>query len=102
MSDRQPRQVQCKLGEADADGNWRLGSPAPASATDDKTQTVTGYKRRGPRQLPPHPSVPARSAGSGGGRRVGQRLVAVSDDELINEFWVVFLEPMLEPISIKY
>ena len=43
-----------------------------------------------------------QSAGSGGGRRVGQRLVAVSDDELINEFWVVFLEPMLEPISIKY
>ena len=48
MSDRQPRQVQCKLGEADADGNWQLGSPAPASATDDKTQTVAGYKRRAP------------------------------------------------------
>ena len=48
MSDRQPRQVQCKLGEVDADGNWQLGSPAPASATDDKTQTVAGYKRRAP------------------------------------------------------
>ena len=37
MSDHQPRQVQCKLGDVDADGNWQLGSPAPASATDDKT-----------------------------------------------------------------
>ena len=35
MSDGQPRQVQCKLGDVDADGNWQLGSPAPASATDD-------------------------------------------------------------------
>ena len=42
MSDRQPpRQVQRKLGDVDADGNWQLGSPAPASATDDKTQTRT-------------------------------------------------------------
>ena len=50
MSDGQPRQVQCKLGDVDADGNWQLGSPAPASATDDKTQTVsvTGHKRRAP------------------------------------------------------
>jgi hypothetical protein len=48
MSGRQPRQVQRKLGEADADGNWQLGSPAPASATDDKTQVVAGYKRRAP------------------------------------------------------
>ena len=51
MSDRQPpRQVQRKLGGVDADGNWQLGSPAPASATDDKTQTVsvTGHKRRAP------------------------------------------------------
>ena len=48
MSDHQPRQVQCKLGVVDADGNWQLGSPA--SATDDKTQTVsvTGHKRRAP------------------------------------------------------
>ena len=48
MSDGQPRQVQCKLGDVDADGNWQLGSPA--SATDDKTQTVsvTGHKRRAP------------------------------------------------------
>ena len=28
MSDGQPRQVQCKLGVVDADGNWQLGSPA--------------------------------------------------------------------------
>ena len=48
MSDRQPRQVQRKLGEADANGNWQLGSPAPVSATDDKTQSVAGYKRRAP------------------------------------------------------
>ena len=48
MSGRQPRQVQRKLGEADADGNWQLGSPAPVSATDDKTQSVAGYKRRAP------------------------------------------------------
>ena len=53
MSDGQPRQVQCKLGEVDADGNWQLGSPAPASATqctDDTTQpvNVTGHKRRAP------------------------------------------------------
>ena len=48
MSDHQPRQVQCKLGDVDADGNWQLGSPAPASATDDRTQTVAGYKRRAP------------------------------------------------------
>ena len=40
--------MQCKLGVVDADGNWQLGSPAPASATDDKTQTVAGYKRRAP------------------------------------------------------
>ena len=46
MSDGQPRQVQCKLGVVDADGNWQLGSPA--SATDDKTQTVASYKRRAP------------------------------------------------------
>ena len=49
MSDRQPRQVQRKLRvQADADGKWQLGSPAPASATDDKTQTVASYKRRAP------------------------------------------------------
>ena len=53
MSDRQPRQVQRKLGSADADGNWQLGSPAPASATDDKTQAVTGYKRRAPTPAAP-------------------------------------------------
>ena len=55
MSDGQPRQVQCKLGDVDADGNWQLGSPAPASATDDKTQTVsvTGHKRRAPTPAAP-------------------------------------------------
>ena len=46
MSGRQPRQVQRKLGEADADGNWQLGSPTAANG--EKTQTVTGYKRRAP------------------------------------------------------
>ena len=60
MSDHQPRQVQCKLGDVDADGNWQLGSPAPASATDDKTQTVsvTGHKRRAP--TPADPPFSAR------------------------------------------
>ena len=60
MSDGQPRQVQCKLGDVDADGNWQLGSPAPASATDDKTQTVsvTGHKRRAP--TPADPPFSAR------------------------------------------
>ena len=38
--------MQRKLGEADADGNWQFGSPASASAMDDKTQAVAGYKRR--------------------------------------------------------
>ena len=42
--------MQRKLGDVNADGNWQLGSPAPASATDDTTQTVnvTGHKRRAP------------------------------------------------------
>ena len=41
MSDGQPRQVQCKLGDVDADGNWQLGStpppraPAPPSGSDE-------------------------------------------------------------------
>ena len=38
--------MQRKLGEADADGNWQFGSPASASAMDDKTQVVAGHKRR--------------------------------------------------------
>ena len=38
--------MQRKLGEADADGNWQFGSPASASAMDDKTQAVAGHKRR--------------------------------------------------------
>ena len=61
MSDGQPRQVQCKLGDVDADGNWQLGSPA--SATDDKTQTVsvTGHKRRAPTAAP---APPCSSSGS--------------------------------------
>ena len=81
MSDRQPpRQVQRKLGDVDADGNWQLGSPAPASATDDKTQTVsvTGHKRRAP--TPADPPFSAR------------------------DLWVVFrrciLEPRFQPIKI--
>ena len=83
MSGRQPRQVQRKLGEADGD-NWQLGSPAPASTTDDKTQAVAGYKRRAPTATAgpkPDPTVPAicrqrftttppiaSGAGAGGGR----------------------------------
>ena len=37
---------QGKLGSTDADGKWQLGSPT--AANDEKTQTVTGYKRRAP------------------------------------------------------
>ena len=40
----EPRQR--KLGSADADGNWQLG--LPTAANNEKTQTVTGYKRRAP------------------------------------------------------
>ena len=40
------RQAQRKLGWTDADGKWQLGSPT--AANDEKTQTVTGYKRRAP------------------------------------------------------
>jgi hypothetical protein len=40
----EPRQR--KLGSTDADGNWQLGSPTAANG--EKTQTVTGYKRRAP------------------------------------------------------
>ena len=61
-----PRQVQRKLGGVDADGNWQLGSPAPASATDDKTQTVAGYKRRAPTRDSCHRTLQCQqSAGSG-------------------------------------
>ena len=42
----EPRQVPRKLGSADADGKGQLGSPT--AANDEKTQTVTGYKRRAP------------------------------------------------------
>ena len=40
----EPRQG--KLRSTDADGKWQLGSPT--AANDEKTQTVTGYKRRAP------------------------------------------------------
>ena len=40
----EPRQR--KLGSTGADGNWQLGSPTAANG--EKTQTVTGYKRRAP------------------------------------------------------
>ena len=50
--------MQRKLGEADDDGNWQFGSPASASAMDNKTQAVAGYKRRA-RNKPP---VDARAA----------------------------------------
>ena len=43
---RETRQAQRKLGSIDADGRWQLGSPT--AANDEKTQTVTGYKRRAP------------------------------------------------------
>ena len=43
---RETRQAQRKLGSIDADGKWQLGSPT--AANDEKTQTVTGYKRRAP------------------------------------------------------
>ena len=42
----EPRQVQRKLGSTDAEGKWQLGSPT--AANDEKTQTITGYKRRAP------------------------------------------------------
>ena len=45
-SSRETRQAQRKLGWTDADGKWQLGSPT--AANDEKTQTVTGYKRRAP------------------------------------------------------
>ena len=35
-----------KLGSTDSDGKWQLGSPT--AANDEKTQTVTGHKRRAP------------------------------------------------------
>ena len=43
-----------KLGSTDSDGQWQLGSPT--AANDEKTQTVTGYKRRAP---PTHRTMPA-------------------------------------------
>ena len=43
---REPRQLQRKLGSTNADGKWQLASPT--AANDEKTQTVTGYKRRAP------------------------------------------------------
>ena len=43
---RETRQAQRKLGSTDADGKWQLGSPT--AANDEKTQNVTGYKRRSP------------------------------------------------------
>ena len=42
----EPRQVPRKLGSTDAYGKGQLGSPT--AANDEKTQTVTGHKRRAP------------------------------------------------------
>ena len=42
----EPRQAPRKLGSTDSDGKWQLGSPT--AANDEKTQTVTGHKRRAP------------------------------------------------------
>ena len=41
-----PGAVERKLGSTDVDGKWQLDSPT--AANDEKTQTVTGYKRRAP------------------------------------------------------
>ena len=41
---RETRQAQRKLGLTNADGKWQLGSPT--AANDERTQNVTGYKRR--------------------------------------------------------
>ena len=50
------RQAQRKLGWTDTDGKWQLGSPT--AANDEKTQNVTGYKRRA--RLPlMHRTMPA-------------------------------------------
>ena len=43
---RETRQAQRKLRSIDSDGKWQLGSPT--AANDEKTQAVTGYKRRAP------------------------------------------------------
>ena len=53
---RETRQAQRKLGSTNADGKWQLGSPT--AADDEKTQNVTGYKRRA--RLPlMHRTMPA-------------------------------------------
>ena len=65
---REPRQVQRKLGSTDADGKWQLGSPT--AANDEKTQTVTGYKRRAPNNASnlqaavQHSTAPTRRKGN--------------------------------------
>ena len=41
-----PSAAERKLGSTDVNGKWQLGSPT--AANDEKTQTVTGYKRRAP------------------------------------------------------
>ena len=41
-----PGAVERKLGSTDVDGKWQLDSPT--AANDEKTQTVTGYKRSAP------------------------------------------------------
>ena len=51
---RETRQAQRKLGSTDADGKWQLGSPT--AANDEKTQNVTGYKRRAPTLMPDNAS----------------------------------------------
>ena len=43
---RETLQAQRKLGLTNADGKWQLGSPT--AANDERTQNVTGYKRRAP------------------------------------------------------
>jgi len=53
----EPRQVPRKLGSTDSDGQWQLGSPT--AANDEKTQTVTGHKRRAPMAATDAPTMPA-------------------------------------------
>ena len=65
----EPRQVPRKLGSTDSDGKWQLGSPT--AANDEKTQTITGHKRRAPMAATEQCQ---QSAGGGSAqRRQGER-----------------------------
>ena len=64
----EPRQVPRKLGSTDSDGKWQLGSPT--AANDEKTQTVTGHKRRAPMAAT---DAPNNASGGSAQRRQGER-----------------------------